>query len=90
VGPAGHDRRSGMTGDHDSLHSEVRAVPHVFLYLDPGSGSLLIQALLASMVAVPVLLRNKITAGLRAVRSAVRGDHSDPGSPGAPPNIQSH
>ena len=64
-------------------------MPHVFLYLDPGSGSLLIQALLASMVAVPVLLRNKITAGLRAVRSAVRGGQPD-GTEAATPPDQTH
>jgi hypothetical protein len=42
----------------------------VFAYLDPGSGSLIIQALIAGIVAVPILLRNKISQGVRAVRRA--------------------
>jgi hypothetical protein len=40
----------------------------VFAYLDPGSGSLIIQGLIAAVIAVPVLFRNKISAMVRAVR----------------------
>lgn len=40
----------------------------VFAYLDPGSGSLIIQGLIAGIIAVPVLFRNKISAMVRAVR----------------------
>lgn len=34
---------------------------HVVLaYIDPGSGSLIIQVLLASLIAIPVFFRNQI------------------------------
>jgi hypothetical protein len=46
-------------------------VPHVFAYLDPGSGSLIIQAALAAMISVPVIFRNRIARGARAVKRAV-------------------
>jgi len=41
---------------------------HVFAYLDPGSGSIIIQAVIAGIIAVPVIFRNKISAMVRAVR----------------------
>ena len=40
----------------------------VFAYIDPGSGSLIVQALIAGLVAVPVLFRRqlaRIIGGLR-------------------------
>ncbi len=40
----------------------------VFAYLDPGSGSIIIQALIAGIVAVPIIFRNKISAIVRTVR----------------------
>jgi len=40
----------------------------VFAYLDPGSGSLIIQAVIAGIVAIPVLFRNRISAAVRAIR----------------------
>jgi hypothetical protein len=36
--------------------------PHVFAYLDLASGSMIIQAVIAGIVVVPVLMRNKIRA----------------------------
>ncbi len=36
--------------------------PHVFAYLDLASGSMIIQAAIAGIVVVPVLMRNKIRA----------------------------
>jgi hypothetical protein len=33
---------------------------HVLAYIDPGSGSLAIQALIAALVAAPFVLRNQI------------------------------
>jgi hypothetical protein len=42
-------------------------------YIDPGSGSLIVQALIATAVAVPFFLRHQIG---RVVR-AIRGDRSD-------------
>jgi len=40
----------------------------VFAYLDPGSASILFQALIAGVIAVPVIFRNKISQVVRAVR----------------------
>ena len=40
----------------------------VFAYLDPGSGSLIIQAVIAGIVAVPIIFRNKISAIVRTLR----------------------
>jgi len=39
-------------------------------YIDPGSGTLLIQVLIASVVAVPFFFRRVITEGLRRFRGA--------------------
>jgi hypothetical protein len=41
---------------------------HFLAYIDPGSGSLLIQALIASIVAVPFLLRHHIGRIVESVR----------------------
>ena len=40
----------------------------VFAYLDPGSASIVFQAVIAGIIAVPIIFRNKISAILRAVR----------------------
>jgi hypothetical protein len=42
----------------------------VFAYIDPGSGSLLVQALIAALVAVPIFFRQQISRAVRAVRGA--------------------
>jgi hypothetical protein len=39
-----------------------------FAYIDPGSGSLIIQALIAGLVAIPIFFRHQISRFLRAVR----------------------
>ena len=49
-------------------------------YIDPGAGSLIIQATIAAIVAVPFFLRRQIARALRAV---VRMD-SRPRSAGRP------
>lgn len=59
----------------------------VFAYIDPGSGSLVIQALIAGLVAIPVIFRQRIAGFVRMVRgdgrpkteSAVRDDNVDNG-----------
>ena len=43
-------------------------VEHLLAYIDAGSGSLIIQALIASIVAIPILLRSHIARGVGAVR----------------------
>lgn len=40
----------------------------VFAYIDPGAGSLLLQALLAGALAVPYLFRSAIRRGIRRLR----------------------
>ena len=41
---------------------------HLLAYIDPGSGSLIIQAVIASVVAIPILLRSQIARGVGAIR----------------------
>ena len=50
-----------------------------FAYIDPGSGSLIIQALIAGMVALPIFFRQQIARAVRTVRGG-----SDLGSDSAP------
>jgi hypothetical protein len=40
-------------------------------YIDPSSGSLIIQAVIAAVIAIPVLLRSQVARALRVLR------HSD-------------
>ena len=40
----------------------------VFAYIDPGSGSLIIQALIAGLVAVPIFFRHQIRRLVRTLR----------------------
>ncbi|MET0773380.1 MAG: hypothetical protein ABWZ82_09875 [Candidatus Limnocylindrales bacterium] len=47
-------------------------LPHLFAYLDLASGSMIIQAAIAGVVAVPILFRNQIR------RLLGRGKSSDP------------
>ena len=41
---------------------------HVFAYLDPGSASIVFQALIAGIIAVPVIFRTRLSQMIRAVR----------------------
>ena len=40
----------------------------VFAYIDPGSGSLVIQALIAGLVALPIFFRHQISRVVRTLR----------------------
>jgi hypothetical protein len=40
----------------------------LFAYIDPGSGSLIIQAVIATLVAIPFFFREQIGRIVRAVR----------------------
>ena len=57
----------------------------VFAYIDPGSGSLVIQAVIAGLVAIPVIFRQRIASFVRMVRGdrqaegAVQDDHVNHG-----------
>ena len=44
-------------------------MPHpIFAYIDPGSGSLIIQVAIASIIAIPVILRDRIARVVRMFR----------------------
>jgi hypothetical protein len=43
-------------------------VEHLLAYIDPGSGSLIIQALIATIVAIPFLFRQQFARASRALR----------------------
>jgi hypothetical protein len=51
---------------------------HVFAYLDPGSGSIIIQAAIAGIIAVPVIFRNKISQMVKAVRGGSHNETTEP------------
>jgi hypothetical protein len=42
----------------------------VLAYIDPGSGSLVIQALIAGIVAIPIIFRRQISRVVRALRGS--------------------
>ena len=58
---------------------------HFLAYIDPGSGSLIIQAVIATIVAIPFFFRQQIGRVLRAVR---RGEDESPAQV-APPTDRS-
>lgn len=41
---------------------------HLIAYIDPGAGSLFIQAVIATIVVVPFFLRSQIRRGIDAIR----------------------
>ena len=43
-------------------------------YIDPGSGSLIIQAIIATVIAVPFFFRQQIGRAIRSVRARHRRD----------------
>ena len=46
-------------------------------YIDPGSGSLIIQVAIAAIIAIPIFLRTQVA---RAIRSLRRSDDHEPTS----------
>ena len=54
-------------------------MPLELAYIDPGSGSLIIQAVIATVIAVPFFFRQQIARVIRVVR------HRDQPRPGATP-----
>ena len=53
---------------------------HDFLaYIDPGSGSLIIQAVIAGIVAIPFFFRQQIGRFIRTVRKSDATDDAVPG-----------
>ncbi len=57
------------------------------MYIDPGSGSFVIQMLIATLVAVPFFLRHQIARAVRSVRQLGRraDDTPRPDDPGTNP-----
>ena len=49
----------------------------ILLYIDPGSGSLLIQALLAALLAIPFLFRRTIGNAWHRLRGGGKTDPPD-------------
>jgi hypothetical protein len=47
------------------------------MYIDPGSGSFLIQAVIATLVAVPIIMRHQIARAFNAIRG-LGGSSSNP------------
>ena len=61
---------------------------HLFAYLDLASGSMIIQAAIAGVVAVPILLRNQIRRLLgRGKPTETTFAHAPTASPGPDPRI---
>jgi hypothetical protein len=58
---------------------------HLFLaYIDPGSGSLIIQAIIAGLVAIPILFRNQVARAVQRVKRVVnRGERPDSSADGS-------
>ena len=46
-------------------------------YIDPGSGSLIIQAAIAAVIAIPIFFRSQIARMMRALRRS--DDHESTG-----------
>jgi hypothetical protein len=46
-------------------------------YIDPGSGSLIIQAAIAAVIALPIFFRSQIARAMRALRRS--DDHESTG-----------
>jgi hypothetical protein len=49
----------------------------ILLYIDPGAGSMVIQAILAGLLAVPFFLRSHIGRAVQRMR-ALRSRRDDP------------
>lgn len=45
---------------------------HLLAYIDPGTGSLVVQALIATLVAVPFFFRQQIARAVRRLRGGKR------------------
>jgi hypothetical protein len=48
----------------------------IFAYIDPGAGSLMIQALVAALVGLPILFRHQLAKVVRLFRRGNAGDET--------------
>ncbi len=46
----------------------------IFAYIDPGSGSLIIQGLIAGLVAIPIFFRAQLANGVHAIKRVLGRD----------------
>lgn len=54
----------------------------ILAYIDPGAGSLVIQAAIATLVAAPIVFRQQLGRIVRRIRgSGVPGEHRSPTTP---------
>jgi hypothetical protein len=53
----------------------------ILAYIDPGSGSLVIQAVIAALVAAPIVLRQQIGRLVRLVRGGSAATAATPAEP---------
>jgi hypothetical protein len=50
----------------------------VFAYIDPGAGSLIVQAVIAGLVALPIFFRSHLRRAVQAVRGSESSGSSRP------------
>jgi hypothetical protein len=66
--------------------------PTLLAYLDPGSGSLIVQAVVATLVAVPFFFREQIGRAVRKVRGETDGaaavDGASPSASNKAPDVE--
>ena len=55
--------------------------PPMFMYIDPGAGSMVIQAILATALAIPFFFRTQISRVVNRFRGT-RADQDDPAQSG--------
>lgn len=49
----------------------------ILAYIDPGAGSMVIQALLAAALAIPFFLRSRIASVMSAIRARMADSRAD-------------
>lgn len=57
--------------------SRIQILHIPLAYIDPGSGSLIIQAVIAGAVAAPIVLRNQLRRAGGAIRRAIGGNRAE-------------
>jgi hypothetical protein len=60
-----------------STTSRIQTLHIPLAYIDPGSGSLIVQAVIAGAVAAPIVLRNQLRRAGSAIRRAIGGNRAE-------------
>jgi hypothetical protein len=58
--------------------SRILCPPMIFAYIDPNAGSLVIQALIAALVAIPFFFRRQLARAVRVIRPERDRDQQNP------------